>query len=169
MRYLPFIMATYLAVQGCQSDIFTSEPPPRPQVVQNTCDSAPPPDIEQQLAARHALCQLPIEEQRSQLKALAESSERKSGRNAFQRLLLASCHPDLMPGILREALSDINAAGSQTESELYLVQIVKDMDQSSRILEEKNRQLKSDLEKTIEGIRDIESDMGNMDRREHTP
>lgn len=169
MRHFSIVLAAFLAIQGCQNDIFVPEPPPSVQAVQSACDNAPPSSIERQLATRHALCQLPIEEQRSQLKALAEDSERKSGQDALRRLLLASCHPDLTPGILREALSDIYASEGQTESELYLVQIIKDMDQSNRILEEKNRQLRNDLEKTIEGIRDIESDIGNMDRKGHTP
>lgn len=168
MRHVPFIMVAYLSMQGCQSDIFASAPSTNTPIIQNACDNSPS-GIEKQLATRHELCQLPIEEQRSQLKALTESSERKSGQNVFQRLLLASCHPDLTPGILREALSDFYATESQTKFEQYLVQIIKDMDQSNRVLEERNRQLKSELEKTIKGIRDIESDIGNMDRNEHTP
>jgi hypothetical protein len=68
----------------------------------------------------------------------------------------------LTPGLLRQALSDAENASTLAPEQRELLALISALDQSTRILETRNEQLKTELEKTINGIRDIEADMDDI-------
>lgn len=80
----------------------------------------------------------------------------------LQKLALASCQPELTPGLLRQALNAVASTGALVEEQRQLIALITALDRSSRLLETRNEQLKAELERTINGIRDIEADIDGI-------
>ncbi|MFA5495864.1 MAG: hypothetical protein WC247_13910 [Porticoccaceae bacterium] len=162
MRTLAIALAGLLTV-GCQQ-----LPPAVPASAEVASDEAADPvapaprnDSEYWLVTRQLLCALPMVEQRARLMetALEAGSDRD---HKLQRVLLASCHPEHTPGLLREALNDLGDDRHWSDGERALVALLRDHARSYRLLEEKNSDLAAQLEATINGIREIEADMNSL-------
>ncbi len=113
------------------------------------------------LLKRDNLCERSPEERRALYEELAGSRDDNS---AEHRVLLASCRPEQTPGLLREALSALPENEEWTAAERALFRLLEDHARSYRILEDKNRELESQLKTTIEGIREIETDMDKLQK-----
>lgn len=147
------ILCTYLfIVQGCQMPY----QPVTGSAIEHKCPEAS--RVGTWLLQRSSLCELPVEERRLKLDALSTAGQ-SGNKTRIERLLLASCQPDLTPGLLMEALNGLPDQHQWSPDEIAFIQSMKDMTRSYLILDNKNRELKLQLEKTIEGIRDIEADM----------
>ncbi|MCK9562954.1 MAG: hypothetical protein M0R02_09585 [Bacteroidales bacterium] len=124
-------------------------------------DLLPPPTVatpaRDWLVVRMELCRQSVPEQRARMMELTVAAG-KTADERMERLLLASCQPEHTPGLLREALAQFDER-SATESERALAALLRDHARSYRILEEKNTQLATQLEATINGIRDIETEL----------
>lgn len=168
MRHLAGVIVLALSIQGCQSGF----PAPH-RAAGNKHDAFESiknqPNIEQLLQKRNKLCLLPVTEQRARFQRLKEDNPTLSKLEKFERLLLVTCHPDLTPGLLREALGDLMADDSLADDELYLLQLIRDFVNSNRLLEAENQRLKDELEATIKGIKDIESDIDNINQNGDAP
>lgn len=168
MKHWAGVIVVLLLVQGCQPGFQASNlGPGQAHIVYQSVEVGT--NTGDWLLKRHSLCQLPITEQRVRLNTLTTNKETSSKSEKIERLLITTCKPDWTPGLLRQALNDLMAENSWADEELYLLQLIKDLDTSNRLLEDKNRQLKEDLESTIKGIRDIESDMDNLDQNGGAP
>ena len=141
-----------LLVQGCQH---MQPPAPEPTPA---CPAPAP--VEQWLEDRDRLCQLAPETRRARLDAIAAAPE-GADDDKIVRLLLASCQPDLM-----EALNDLPPDKDRDPARTALIRLLSDMARSYRILDERNRELEARLERTIDGIRQIESDMNSLNHKE---
>lgn len=165
---LPKILALSLVLallQGCQSGVFRPgqpmEPPaPLPETK---------PGVEDWLESRQRLCQTSATERRARLDALASRARDTREDEKIERVLLASCQPDITPGLLLEALNDLPDNGERTLAQQSLVQLIRDMARSYRLLEDRNRQLAAQLEATINGIRDIETEIDSIKPEGGTP
>lgn len=152
---LTLALATLLA--GCQ----TLEPSP---AAVSACPDDHQPDLASSwLLKREQLCLLEGEEQRSRLREVENSSEQKR----IEKILLASCEPEKTPGLLREALNELQ--GHSDPAMQALVNMIHDHAHSYRVLEERNAQLAAQLETTIDGLRQIEADMELQRRNRRTP
>lgn len=166
---LPTIMTLCLALQGCQHH------PPAADRAQSRfgaatdCPAVDKSTVEGWLRFRHTLCQLPMKEQRSRLKFLTQATQPLSNEEAVERLLLATCHPELTPGLLREALGSFSINDDMPDAERHLIQMVRDFESGSRALEERNRQLRKKMANTVDGIRDIEAEMDNLHQGKQAP
>jgi len=160
MTRLLLPLGVLVLLGGCQH-----APAPQPQTEQPVEEvvTVEPPAAEKWLENRLFLCQLSTAERREQLDQLAANAATADREAKFARLLLATCEPDLTPGLLREALSSVGDTQGWTAAEQALVQLVADLSRSYRILEEKNRQLADQLETTIRGIRAIETELDGME------
>lgn len=124
-------------------------------------------EVDEWLLARQRLCGLPAVEQRAQL--LERAARDASSERKIERVLLASCHPDQTPGLLRQALNGLDANTQWSPGQRALLAMIHDHARSYRILEEKNTELATQLETTINGIRDIETDMDSLQHNGSTP
>lgn len=150
-------------LQGCQSGV--PGQPPEPLAP----DPKTKPEVEDWLESRHRLCQASATQQRARLDTLARRARETSDDEKIERVLLASCEPDITPGLLREALNDLPDNGERTLAEQSLVQLIRDLARSYRILEDRNRELAAQLEATINGIRDIETEIDSMQLKGEAP
>lgn len=125
--------------------------------------------IEGWLEKRHKLCLLPVTELRVRYKALTESIATPTKSEQIERLLITTCYPDITPGLLRNELSNITSETSWSHSEKYLLELISDFNRSNTLLEEEKRRLTKELESTINGIKDIESDIDNIDHSGAAP
>lgn len=162
-KYLGLVPALCALLAACQHQPASNAGPPRAMPV--SCPAPPEPMGDRWLARRDALCTLPADEQRAALRRLEQTQAALSRTQQFEQLLLASCRPDMTPGVLREALARTSALPDLADSERHLIQMINDFDLSQRALEQKNAQLKSNLTKTIDGIRDIEDQTDNLPQR----
>lgn len=119
--------------------------------------------IEGWLEKRHKLCVLPVTELRVRYEALTESIATPTKSEQIEKLLITTCYPDITPGLLRNELSSITSETSWSHSEKYLLELISDFNRSNTLLEEEKRRLTKQLESTINGIKDIESDIDNID------
>lgn len=146
------LLLSVLALVGCQVL------PPEEEVP--VVDLLPPPKVmpstRDWLEVRAVLCRQGVPEQRARMMELAVAG--KSFEEQMERLLLASCQPERTPGLLREALAQVDERHA-SESELALISLLRDHARSYRVLEEKNKQLAEQLEATISGIREIETEV----------
>ncbi|MGD9661346.1 MAG: hypothetical protein AB7U63_08730 [Porticoccaceae bacterium] len=120
-------------------------------------ESAGHTSINDWLMERQTLCSLAVDDQRRRLEMLAQSSS--DSFEALQRVFLASCRPESTPGLLRDALNNLDIKPSWTAAQHALLVMMRDHARSYGILEERITSLSTELETTIEGIRDIETDM----------
>lgn len=151
----------------CASLAACQHQPPAPNTIQPaampvSCPAPPDAAGDRWLARREALCSLPADAQRVTLRSLSQSKVALSRTQQFELLLLASCRPNMTPGLLREALVGASALPDLADSERQLVEMIRDFDLGLRALEEQNSQLKSNLTKTIDGIRAIEAETDNL-------
>jgi len=109
------------------------------------------------LLERQALCSLTANDQRRRLEALARSPSDSFA--ALQRVFLASCRPESTPGLLRDALNSLDIKPSWTPAQHALLAMMRDHVRSYGVLEERIAGLSRELENTIDGIREIETDM----------
>jgi hypothetical protein len=161
VSYRDLVPALCLSLAACQHQPPAS-PTVQPALTPASCPAPPEPAGDRWLARRESLCSLPMDAQRATLRGLGQSKAALSRTQRFEQLLLASCHPDMTPGLLREALVGTSALPDLADSERRLIEMIKDFDIGRRALEQKNEQLKSDLTKTIDGIRDIENETDNL-------
>ncbi len=108
------------------------------------------------LLARAELCRQGMPEQRARMMELAVAGGGHEER--MERVVLASCHPDHTPGLLREALRDFDDSDA-SDRDRALLGLLRDHARSYRLLEERNAALAAQLEATINGIREIEADL----------
>ena len=120
------------------------------------------PDVVLWLESRKNLCALPEVEQRARIHQLANNTS-VTRNEAIEHILLATCQPDLTPGLLREALSTLPDTSKWSPAERAFVELIGNFTRSYRILEDKNRQLADQLEDTINGIRAIETELDNVE------
>lgn len=149
-----------LLLTGCQSLLEDSAIHEEAAPVSISVQPAPesPSALDKWLLTRQRLCTMPSDEQRIQLQALATVR----GEQSIERVFLASCNPEQTPGLLREALSNLDPQDDWSSGQYALLAMIQDHARSYRILEEKNTQLAKQLETTINGIREIETDMDNL-------
>jgi hypothetical protein len=157
-RLLPVLCASLAACQH--------QPPAsntiRPATTPVSCPAPPDAAGDRWLARRMALCSLPADAQRATLSSLGQSKTTLSRTQQFEQLLLASCRPDMTPGLLREALVGTSALPDLAASERQLIEMIRDFDRGHRALEQQNAYLKNNLTRTIDGIRAIEDDTDNL-------
>ena len=118
--------------------------------------------VDRWLRERSAVCQLSTEEQKAELQRIEQIQGEHTLSDDLQRLALASCQPDLTPGLLRQALNAVASTEALAEEQRRLIALIAALDRSSRLLETRNEQLKAELERTINGIRDIETDIDDI-------
>lgn len=162
MRTLAIVLIGLLtaACQQIPASAPASDEAPSDKAVEQS-SPAPRIDSEYWLATRQLLCALPIVEQRARLMqaGLDDDADRD---HKLQRVLLASCNPEHTPGLLREALNDLGDDRHWSDGERALVALLRDHARSYKVLEEKNSDLAAQLEATVKGIREIETDMNSL-------
>lgn len=121
--------------------------------------------IEGWLEKRHKLCMLPVAELRVRYESLTETENiaKPKKNEQMEKLLITTCNPNMTPGLLRNELSNIMSQRSWSDSEQHLLELIRDFNRSNTLLEEERRRLTKELESTINGIKDIESDIDNID------
>lgn len=153
-------------VQGCQSGTpvqqISDEVVPPSMIADEACARATESAVDQWLRERYAVCQLSTDERKASLQHLDQVQRERTLSDDLQKLALASCQPELTPGLLREALSAVAGTEVPAEEWRQLIALIAALDRSSRILETRNEQLKAELERTINGIRDIETDIDDI-------
>lgn len=166
MRALPILCLFTAVLQGCHSGTAGSRAPtvvaPQPLALEEGCPPPAESSVEQWLRERHTLCALSTEQKKARFQRLEQRRGDHTLRDHLQKLALASCQPELTPGLLRQALSDTVNIAALAQDQRELVALISALDQSARILEVRNEQLKADLERTINGIRDIEADIDDI-------
>lgn len=162
VRSLGAVVAGCLLLSACQ----TSEVPRSPPLPEQSPEPRPsgavvtvPSRAEWLLLKRESLCERSPEERRALHDKLVGARDDSS---AERRVLLASCRPEQTPGLLRKALQALPESEDRTVAERALFRLMEDHARSYRILEEKNRKLEAQLKTTIEGIREIETDMDRL-------
>lgn len=163
----PSILCLFSVVlQGCHSGAVGSRVPtavaPQPIALEEDCPPPAESAVEQWLRERHALCALSIEQRKARFQRIEQGRGDHTLLDHLQKLALASCQPELTPGLLRQALSDAANIAALAQEQRELVALISALDQSARILETRNEQLRADLERTISGIRDIETDIDDI-------
>lgn len=127
------------------------------------------------LQVRSDLCRLPEPQQRARYDMLAGDGASSAG-SRMQQLLLATCAPDRTPGLLRETLAADSADASGDTGQQPLLELIRDFSASYQILENRIRELEQqvvtkdgELEKTrqelaatVDGIRQIESEIDDL-------
>lgn len=109
------------------------------------------------LRQRQYLCRAPEQHRVHIIRSPATTREGK-----LTRLLAATCEPERYPGILRQALAAVRAEPDWGDSQQALIELVADHARAYQALEVKNADLEARLKATIDGIREIESDMNNV-------
>jgi len=170
MRRLSGTIVLWLTLQGCQHGPSAlpdkeqeSQPKAGYQITKAGCLPTRGSDAAQWLSERSRLCQLSIDDRKSKFNQLDEIGSKGIKEGTMTRLILASCRPDLTPGLLRQALADAEKISDFSTSEKDFIALIKAFDDSNRILDEKNQELNAELERTIRGIRDIETDLKDID------
>ncbi|WIO74087.1 hypothetical protein QP938_12395 [Porticoccaceae bacterium LTM1] len=153
-RLAIFSLATLL-LSGCQYFPFTVK---EAEPTQSTIDNQRIVDL---LMSRELLCALP-EIQRSEL--IRQHQNNANRDQLFERLLLATCEPDKTPGVLSNALIQLHASGDLTEAERAFLGLIAAQSRTYNHLFDNYQAVKQELEKTIRGIQQIESDMGQLDK-----
>lgn len=169
MRRLSSTIALWLTLQGCQhgpsappGKEWENQPKAGYQTTKTGCHPTRESDAAQWLSERTRLCQLSMDDRKSKFNQLDEIGSKNLNNETMTRLILASCRPDLTPGLLRQALSDADKISDFSTGEMDFIALIKVFDNSNRILDEKNHDLKDELERTINGIRDIETDLKDI-------
>lgn len=164
MRPLSILCLCGIALGGCHAGTASSPSPSATAQItlEKPCPPSIDPAVDQWLRERRELCELSVEQRKAQFQRIESRRAHHSLRDHLQKLALASCQPELTPGLLRQALSDAENASTLAPEQRELLALISALDQSTRILETRNEQLKTELEKTINGIRDIEADMDDI-------
>lgn len=155
-------------VQGCHSGASGQQIPgelvPRATGADESCarSMAGESAVDRWLRERAAVCQLSTEEQKAELQRIEQIQGGRTLSDDLQKLALASCQPELTPGLLRQALNAVAGTEALAEEQRLLIDLIAALDRSSRLLETRNEQLKAELERTINGIRDIEADIDGI-------
>jgi hypothetical protein len=153
-------------VQGCHSGVtgqqIADEVAPRSMVADEVHAPSAESAVDLWLRERSAGCRLSTEERKAKLQRIEQIQGERTLRDDLQKLALASCQPELTPGLLREALNAVASAEALAEGQRQLIALIAALDRSSRLLETRNEQLKAELERTIKGIRDIETDIDGI-------
>ncbi|MFZ5654191.1 MAG: hypothetical protein ACOY42_07325 [Pseudomonadota bacterium] len=169
-------MVLCLAIQGCQqgsplpdtrSNANHAQVQTRP--AREDCTTTAPPGVEHWLAERERLCRLSPDAQKSEFKRLDGNGDAATRHARMAKMILASCQPALTPGLLRQSLGEASRIADLSAAERRLIDLIRAFDESNRILETRNQHLKSELEKTVDGIREIETDIGDMNQRQVVP
>ncbi len=171
MRRLSSTTVLWLVLQGCQhgpSALPGQEGEIQPetgyQTARSDCFPARGSDASLWLSERNRLCKLSVDDQKSKFKQLDEIASEGVKEETMTRLILASCRPDLTPGLLRQALGEVERISDFSPSEEEFIALIREFDRSNRILDAKNQELRKELERTINGIRDIETDLKDIDQ-----
>ncbi len=153
-------------VQGCHSGAtgqqISDEVAPRSMIAGETSARSTESAVDRWLRERHAECQLSTEQRKAKLQRLEQIQGERTLSDDLKKLALASCEPELTPGLLREALNAVASTEALAEEQRQLIALMAALDRSSRLLETRNEQLKAELERTINGIRDIEADIDDI-------
>lgn len=153
-------------VQGCHSAAtgqqISDEVAPRSMVAGEASASSTESAVDLWLRERSAECQLSTEERKAKLQRIEQIQGERTLSDDLQKLALASCQPELTPGLLREALHAVDSTEALAEGQRQLIALIAALDRSSRLLETRNEQLEAELERTIKGIRDIETDIDGI-------
>lgn len=153
-------------VQGCHSGAtgqrISDEVVPRSMVADEARARSTESAVDRWLRERYAECQLSTEERKAKLQRLEQIQGERTLSDDLKKLALASCQPELTPGLLREALNAVASTEALAEEQRQLIALIAALDRSSRLLETRNEQLKAELERTINGIRDIEADIDDI-------
>lgn len=167
MRPVPVVLFFLgVFVQGCRSGTTgqqISDAVAAPSTVADeACVRSTESAVDRWLRERSGVCQLPTEERKAKLQHLEQIQGERTLNDDLQKLALASCQPELTPGLLRQALNAVAGTAALAEEQRQLIALIAALDRSSRILETRNEQLKAELERTIKGIRDIETDIDGI-------
>lgn len=153
-------------VQGCHSGTTgqqMSDAVVAPSMVADeVCARSAESAVDLWLRERSAECQLSTEERKAKLQRIEQIQGERTLSDDLQKLALASCQPELTPGLLREALNAVDSTEALAEGQRQLIALIAALDRSSRLLETRNEQLEAELERTIKGIRDIETDIDGI-------
>lgn len=153
-------------VQGCSSGTtgrqISDKVVPRSMGADEVCARSMESAVDRWLRERSTVCQLSTEEQKAKLQHIEQTQGERTLSDDLQKLALASCQPELTPGLLRQALNAVASTGALVEEQRQLIALIAALDRSSRLLETRNEQLKAELERTINGIRDIETDIDDI-------
>lgn len=150
------------------------EAPAKPEPVNSTIT------VTELLTVRQALCRLPTAERADRLERDRQVLiEKKSdeGNNVIKppnesdaahehllyALMLATCEPHLAPGLVTEFLSEVNAVRDWPEEHQALFDLLAAEQRSYLALDEKYRELLDQHEKTIQGIKKIETEIDKVD------
>lgn len=170
------IVIVCFMLYGCQQGMPISEirstemhEPMEHRTESSDCRPEAGSDVARWLEERDRLCRLTMDEQKQKFKQIEEGGDKSTKESRMTRMLLSSCSPDMTPGLLRQALNDVSKIDDLSPDERRLIELVRSFEQSNRILESRNQSLKSDLEETVNGIREIEADIGGMDNGKVAP
>lgn len=162
------VVLSFLGIflQGCHSGItgqkITDEVVPRSMVADEACARSTESAVERWLRERHTVCQLSTDERKAKLQRIEQIQGERTLIDDLHKLALASCQPELTPGLLREALNAVTSTEALAEEQRQLIALIAALDRSTRLLETRNEKLKAELERTINGIRDIEADIDDI-------
>ena len=151
-----FALVCACLLAGCESRPIKDPAP-------NTRQPAATSEISGLLSARQRFCALPELEQAAQILARRGSA---AERDQFELLLLASCNPARTPGLLRNTLKNLINHAQWTAEKQALFDLILAQSRAYDIVEGKYRdleleyqKLQRELDDTIKGIQQIESDM----------
>lgn len=168
MRLILLLALFGIFLQGCHSGAISQgiapETAARPIAADTHCTGSEAPVVEQWLWQRDHLCQLSAVERKAEFQRIEQIQGGRTLGDHLKKLALASCQPELTPGLLRQAMNDVSRTGTLAEEQRQLIALISALDQSNRILETKIQQLEAELERTISGIRDIEADIGGIEQ-----
>lgn len=146
---------------GCSTSVMLRNPLPDVDAVE-TRDGVLQPErtIHQLLVERLALCSSPEAEQETYLNRM---SERESipvngvDEEKLNALLLASCKPARTPGVLNQLLADLTVSGTWPEEYAAFFDLLIAGQRAYATVEKVYLDLKTEHEKTIQGLSEIEA------------
>lgn len=115
--------------------------------------------VDQLLLQRLTVCNQPEEQRQAAMKRFEVVAHEVNGvdEKRLNQLLLASCDPAVSPGILNQLLADLTTAGTWPEEYAAFFDLLISGQRAYAAVEKVYLELKSEHEKTIQGLSEIEA------------
>lgn len=115
--------------------------------------------VDQLLLQRLTLCNQPEEQRHATLDGFDVTAHEVNGvdEKRLSQLLLASCDPAVSPGVLNQLLADLTTAGTWPEEYAAFFDLLITGQRAYAAVEKVYLELKSEHEKTIQGLSEIEA------------
>lgn len=164
------VLGMVSSIIGCSSPFYGEPAPPsvdEPEEVKETPAKKPQPtkeseeavfsELESLLVYRERACQL-AEDSREQL--LRGYQELETPTAVMATLMLASCAPDKTPGLLANSLVAARELDNATPGFKGLLNLLEAQLRSYSLIETELKKTRGRLEEMINGLRQIEAEMG---------